>query len=164
MRRLGWFGSGLLMFSTAILWGVNTTTRAAVDDLDAVQRQFVGHYELLSFISYPEQGGEVDNHYEGRIAYDAHGNMSAIGMPKDLPARAAASSENVSGGFSYYGNVSWDVANQIVTHHVTGSASRGSWVGEDNVRYYEWIDGLLVLAMKDSAGRIIGKLTWRKFE
>lgn len=164
MRTLGWFGSGLIVFSTAILWGANTDTSAAADALEAAAQQFVGHYELHSFISYPPEGGEVVNSYAGRITYDAHGHMSAIGMPGDLPARAAASSENVSGGFSYYGDVSWDVENQIVIHHVTGSASRGAMVGEDLVRYYEWIDGLLVLATKDSEGRIIAKFSWRKFE
>jgi len=164
MRNFAWIGSCLVVGIVAIVWGTTTDTSAATEDLDAVKRQFIGHYELLSFISYPEEGGEVDNNYEGRITYDAHDNMAAIGMPKDLPARAAASTENVQGGFSYYGDVSWDIENQIVTHHVTGSSSRGSWVGEDNVRYFEWVDGLLVLTMKNPEGRIIGKLTWRKFE
>lgn len=164
MRNLCWFASGVVVLSTAFFWEGASNSNAAGADLDAANLQFVGHYELLSFISYPEQGGQVDNNYEGRITYDAHGNMTAIGMPKDLPIRAAASSENVHGGFSYYGDVSWDVDNQVVIHHVTGSTSRGSWVGEDNIRYYEWVDGLLVLAMKDPDGRIIGKLTWRKFE
>jgi hypothetical protein len=164
MRTLGWFGSGLIVVSTALLWGVNTNTSAAADELDAVPQQFAGHYELHSFVSFPPEGGEVVNSYEGRITYDGHGHMSVIGMPKDLPARAAASSENVSGGFSYYGDVSWDVESKIVTHHVTGSASRGSMVGDDIVRYYEWVDGLLVLATKDSEGRIIAKFSWRRFE
>lgn len=164
MRVLGWFGSGLCVFSSVILWGVNTNTSAAADDLNSVAQQFAGHYELHSFVSYPPEGGEVINSYAGRITYDAFGHMSAIGMPTDLPTRAAATSENVSGGFSYYGDVSWDVENQIVTHHVTGSASRGAMVGDDAVRYYEWVDGLLVLATKDSEGRIIAKFSWRKFE
>ena len=65
--------------------------------LAAVKQQFVGHYELVSFINYPAEGGEVDNNYIGRIMYDEHDQMSAQGMPKDLPARAAQSSTNVSG-------------------------------------------------------------------
>ncbi len=71
--------------------------------LAAVKRQFVGHYELVSFINFPADGGEVDNNYIGRIMYDEHDQMSAQGMPKDLPARAAQSSTNVSGGFAYWG-------------------------------------------------------------
>lgn len=164
MRRLVLFASALFVFSSAILWGVKNNTDAATNDPLSVSEQFAGHYELHSFVSYPPQGGEVVNSYAGRITYDGLGHMSAIGMPKDLPTRAAASVENVSGGFSYYGNVSWDVDNQIVTHHVTGSASNGAMVGEDTVRYYEWVDGLLVLATKDSEGRVIAKFSWRKFD
>lgn len=164
MRALGLFGGGLLVISSVILWGANVNSSVAADDLESVAQQFAGHYELDSFVSYPPEGGEIINSYEGRITYDALGHMSAIGMPADLPARAAASTENVSGGFSYYGDVSWDVDKKIVTHHVKGSASRGAMVGEDTVRYYEWVDGLLVLATKDSEGRIIAKFSWRKFE
>jgi hypothetical protein len=156
---------GLTVLTGMVMWwGVNSDLNAAADELADVKQQFVGHYELLSFMSYPEGGGEVDNNYEGRITYDAHDNMTAQGMPKDLPARAAASSQNVSGGFAYYGSVSWDVQRQIVTHHVEGSPSRGSWVGEDNVRHYAWENGMLKLSIKDASGRISSTLTWRKYE
>jgi len=164
MRRLSFLGVGIVCISAALLWNANTSVSAASMDLAAVKRQFVGHYELLSFISYAQDGSAIDNEYEGRITYDAHDNMTAQGMPKDLPARAAESTENVRGGFAYYGDVSWDVENKIVTHHVKGSPSRGSWVGEDNVRHYEWDNGLLKLSIKNPAGRITGTLTWRRFE
>ena len=98
----------------------------------------------------------------GRITYDGVGNMTAQGMPKDLPERAAQSSENVRGGFAYWGDVVYDVDNNIVIHKVKGSPSRGSWPGEDNIRYYEFDDGLLKLSMKDETGRLTGTLTWRK--
>jgi len=128
-----------------------------------VKQQFVGHYELLSFISYPANGGEVDNEYIGRIMYDEHDQMSAIGMPKNLPERAAQADEVVRGGFAYWGPVTWDVDNQRVIHHVEGSPTRGSWVGEDNVRFYEFTDdGLLKLSIRDDAGRTTGTLTWRR--
>jgi hypothetical protein len=131
--------------------------------LAAVKRQFVGHYELVSFINFPADGGEVDNNYIGRIMYDEHDQMSAQGMPKDLPARAAQSSTNVSGGFAYWGPVTWDIDQNKVTHHVEGSPTRGSWVGEDNVRYYEFTsDGLLKLSIRDASGRTTGTLTWRR--
>jgi len=164
MRRLSFIGAGIVCVSAALLWNANTLVSAASTDLDAVKRQFVGHYELLSFISYAEDGSATDNEYEGRITYDAFDNMTAQGMPKNLPARAAASTENVRGGFAYYGDVTWDVANQIVIHHVQGSPSRGSWVGEDNVRHYEWENGLLKLSIKDPEGRITGTLIWRKYQ
>lgn len=133
------------------------------DALAAIKQQFVGHYELVSFISYPATGGEVDNDYVGRIMYDESDQMSAIGMPKSLPERAAQSSENVRGGFAYWGPVTWDIDNQRVIHHVEGSPTRGSWVGEDNIRFYEFTaDGLLKLSIRDEAGRTTGTLTWRR--
>lgn len=133
--------------------------------LEAVKRQFIGHWELVSFISYPPEGGERDNNYIGRIMYDENDQMSAQGMPKDLPARAAQSTTNVAGGFAYWGPVTWDISQNKVTHRVEGSPTRGSWVGEDNVRYYEFTaDGLLKLSIRDENGRTTGTLTWKRIE
>ena len=164
MRKIALFTGFAAVAASALFIGSGSELNAADADLEAVKKQFVGHYELVSYVSFPEGGGVVDNNYEGRITYDEHDNMTAQGMPRDLPARAAASSTNVSGGFAYYGSVTWDIENQIVTHHVEGSPSRGSWVGEDNVRHYEWEDGLLKLSIVNAEGRTTGTLTWRRFE
>jgi len=161
MKRLTQSGSLLLL----VFFLSSPASAADQSELAAVKQQFVGHYELVSFVSFRENGDVVDNNYVGRIMYDANDEMSAQGMPKDLPERAAQTSERVTGGFAYWGSVSWDIDNGIVTHHVTGSPTRGSWVGEDNVRYYEFTeDGLLKLSMKDETGRLIGTLTWRRIE
>jgi hypothetical protein len=139
----------------------STTDRA----LEAMQARFVGHYELVSYESFRESGEVVDMAYVGRIMYDEHGNMSAIGMPKDLPERARASSENVQAGFAYWARVSFDLERGIVTHHVEGSPTRGSWPGVDNVRWFEWTaDGLLKLSLRNAEGRTTGTLTWRRIE
>lgn len=159
MKRLAQLGSILLLTT------LTTSLASAADaaELAAIKQQFVGHYELVSFVSIRENGEVVDNNYVGRIMYDENDEMSAQGMPKNLPERAAQSSERVTGGFAYWGSVTWDIDNGIVTHHVEGSPTRGSWVGEDNVRYYEFTDdGLLKLSMKDESGRLIGTLTWRR--
>ena len=113
---------------------------ASTGDLEAVKAQFVGHYELVIYESFRPNGEVVDMNYIGRILYDEHDNMSAIGMPKDLPARARESSELVQGGFAYWGKVSFDLPNGIVIHHVEGSPTRGSWPGVDNIRYFEFTD------------------------
>ena len=134
-------------------------------DVEAMQRRFVGNYDLVSYVSFRPDGEVVDMNYSGRIMYDGHGNMSAIGMPKDLPARARASDTNVRDGFAYWARVSFDLANGIVIHHGEGSPTRGSWPGVDNIRYFEFTDeGLLKLSLKNEEGRTTGTLTWRKIE
>ncbi|MDH7942828.1 lipocalin-like domain-containing protein [Pseudohongiella sp. SYSU M77423] len=160
---------GAALVSAAVLlaavWSNESADAAQDDALMAVKQQFVGHYELVSFVSFPATGGEVDNNYVGRIMYDENDQMSAQGMPKDLPERAAQTTELVRGGFAYWGPVTWDISQNKVTHHVEGSPTRGSWVGEDNVRYYEFTpEGLLKLSIRDENGRTTGTLTWRRIE
>ena len=161
--RSGLFTFGLLAVTALLL---HTPISMAQDNaLQTVKNRFTGHWELVSFISYPAEGGERDNNYIGRIMYDNNDQMSAQGMPKDLPARAAQSTTNVAGGFAYWGPVTWDISQNKVTHHVEGSPTRGSWVGEDNVRYYEFTsDGLLKLSIRDENGRTTGTLTWKRIE
>ncbi len=133
------------------------------DSVDAVRQMFVGNYELMKFESFPSVGEVVPRDYVARILYDAHGNMSAIGMPRDLPQQAEASSdERTVGGFSYFGVAEIDVNEGTVTHHVVGSPLRPELVGVGRVRYYEFDGDLLTLSIKNAEGRITGQLTWRK--
>ena len=164
MRRLGIMMVVLLMAAGVGIWSSNQRAVAADDRLEMVKQQFLGHYDLVSYVTFPAEGGEVDMNYLGRIMYDAHGNMSAQGMPKNLPERAAASTTNVTGGFAYWGTVHFDLDNNIVIHRVQGSPTRGNWVGEDNVRHFEFVDGYLKLSIKDATGRTTGTLTWLKYE
>jgi len=163
MRRVTAVLSVLLLVAGLFVYKSDSRVNASESRLDEIQRRFDGHYELVSFIQYPEQGGEIDMNYTGRIMYDAHGNMSAQGMPRDLPERAAASSERVRGGFAYWGSVSFDLENDIVIHHVEGSPTRGSWVGEDNIRHFEFTEEYLKLSIRDESGRTTGTLTWKKY-
>jgi hypothetical protein len=155
----------LLLPAAALLVASPSFAQAPDGDEDAIRRRFVGHYELVGYESFRESGEVVDMDYSGRIMYDEHGNMSAIGMPNDLPERARRSATNVQGGFAYWGRVTFDVANGIVVHHVEGSPTRGSWPGVDNVRYFEFTDdGLLRLSLRNDEGRTTGTLTWRRIE
>jgi len=135
-----------------------------VDSLQEVEQQFLGDYELVSYLQFPANGGEVDMNYIGRLSYDAFGNMAGLGMPRDLPERAEQSSERVTGGFAYWGKVSFDVENSIVIHHVEGSPLVPQWVGGDNIRYFEFTGNFLKLSLKNAQGRITGTLTWRRLD
>ena len=136
----------------------------AADDLDTIKTKLIGDYELVSYFQFPASGGEVDMKYIGRLSYDALGNMSGIGMPMDLPARAAQSSQRSTGGFAYWGKVSYDLEKGIVFHHVEGSPLVPQWVGGENIRYFEFTDGLLKLSLKDGEGRVTATLSWRKLD
>ena len=128
------------------------------------EERFLGDYELVSYYTFPEQGPAVNRHYVGRLSYDEFGNMAGLGMPIDLPERAENAAEPVTGGFAYWGKVTIDSENKIVTHHVEGSPMVPRWVGGDNVRYYEFEGDLLKLSLKNSAGRITATLTWRRLQ
>ena len=138
---------------------------AVAQDLESIKQQFIGDYELVSYVTFSGDGAERDMGYIGRLSYDRFGNMAGLGMPIDLPSRAEESSERTIGGFGYWGKVSWDLDVGTVTHHVVGSPMVPRWVGGDNVRYFEFIeDDLLALSIKDTQGRITGTLTWRRLK
>ncbi len=152
--------SGQLLL-LAIIFTLNTGARAA-ESLEAVRQQFIGDYDLVSFVRFPAGGGEDNADYTGRLRYDEHGNMIGLGMPRNLPDQARGANQAVTGGFAYWGSVTIDVANQRVIHHVEGSPGAAQWVGQDNVRYYEFEGEYLKLSLKDSSGRITATLTWRR--
>lgn len=134
----------------------------AADDVEAVRQQFLGDYELISYVQFPATGGEIDMNYVGRLSYDAFGNMAGLGMPRDLPARDAQASERLTGGFAYWGKVSFDLDKGTVIHHVEGAPMIPSWVGGDNIRYFEFVGDLLKLSLKNAENRVTATLTWRR--
>jgi hypothetical protein len=136
----------------------------AADTLQDIEQKFQGDFELVSYFQFPEQGDPIDMNYVGRLSYDAFGNMAGLGMPRDLPERNQATEERVTGGFGYWGKVSFDLENSLVIHHVEGSPMVPEWVGGDNIRHFEFSDGLLKLSLKNSEGRTTGTLSWRKLD
>jgi hypothetical protein len=131
--------------------------------------QFVGHWRLVRFENFDEQGVARDAGYEsGRIMYDADGNMSAqlmrtgrkpLSQPSTEAERAAAYSTFVA----YYGKYTIDPAASKVTHTVEGALNT-NWVRTDLVRYYEFsADGRqLKLSLRNAQGRVTGTLTWER--
>ena len=136
----------------------------AADTLQDIEQRFQGDFELVSYIQFPEQGDPIDMNYVGRLSYDAFGNMAGLGMPRDLPEKNQAAEERVTGGFGYWGKVSFDLENSLVIHHVEGSPMVPEWVDGDNIRHFEFTDGLLKLSLKNSSGRTTGTLSWRKLK
>jgi hypothetical protein len=134
-----------------------------------VQKRLAGHYKLLKFESFDESGAARNGGYdEGRILYDAAGNMSAQLMRTgrkrlSTPATEAERALAYSGFLAYYGRFTVDPATQKVTHHVEGSTNP-NWVGTDLIRYYEFSSDntRLMLSIKNAQGRVTGTLTWER--
>jgi len=137
----------------------------------AVQSQFVGHWRLVKFETFAEDGtAQVAEYDGGRIMYDAAGNMSAqlmranrgrLSAPSTEAERAAAYATYTA----YYGRYTIDPALGKVTHHVEGSTNP-NWVKTDLVRWYAFVpDGdRLTLSIKNAAGRVTGTLTWERIK
>jgi hypothetical protein len=153
----------------AVMLWVASTAPAAQQTAADVRKQLVGHYRLLTFENFDEKGAARPGGYEeGRIMYDAAGQMSAqlmrtgrkrLSSPSTEAERAAA----YSGYLAYYGGYTIDPAAKKVTHHVEGSTNP-NWVKTDLVRYYEFSpDGArLMLSLKNAEGRVTGTLTWER--
>ena len=117
-----------------------------------VQRQFVGHWRLVTFENFDEKGlAQLAPYDGGRIMYDAAGQMSAqlmrsnrtpMSTPSTKPERAAAYATYTA----YYGAYTIDPAQRKVTHHVEGST--------DGDR--------LMLSIRNAQGRVTGTLTWER--
>ena len=152
----------VLLALLAILSVLSMRNGQAAESLAEVRQKFVGDWELVSFMRFPDGGGEIAMDYVGRLRYDEAGYMMGLGMPSDLPLQAEGATERVTGGFAYWGKVSIEPEHGRVIHHVEGSPGAAQWVGQDNVRYYEFEGDLLRLSQKNAAGRITATLTWRK--
>ncbi|MCY4264879.1 MAG: lipocalin-like domain-containing protein [Gammaproteobacteria bacterium] len=152
----------ILILSLLTMFLSQTFAEQQRGETDPAYQQFIGDWALVSYITFPEDGEAQDMQYIGYLSYDKFGNMAGLGMLKDFPERASASKEPVRGGFAYWGSVSVDESGGRVIHHVEGSPMAARWVVGDNIRYYEFVDDLLKLSLKDSSNRIIATLTWRK--
>jgi hypothetical protein len=136
------------------------------------QARFIGVWRLVSFSNVDEQGKTTPNNLsEGRIMYDAHGNMSAQLMRPGRPTHATATPTEAERAASYgsyvayYGRYSIDQSTGKVTHHVAGALNPG-WTNTDLVRYWEFSpDGRrLSLSVRNAAGRTTGTLVWEKIQ
>ena len=161
-KRSTWLAIAMLFGLTMDLAGHRASAQQT-DSLEVVKAEFVGNYELMQYVTFQPGGEVIPRDYVARIMYDPLGNMSAIGMPSDLPHRVEATGdERTIGGFAYFGRVDIDVAAGTVTHHVIGAPMRPELVGQGRVRYYAFDGDLLTLSIKDESGRMRGQLTWRR--
>ena len=155
---------------------IGVTAQPAATD---VQKQFIGHWRLLKFENFDENGvARLADYDGGRILYDAAGNMSAQLMRanrkpltqqsaggKPSPALDAERAFAYATYTAYYCKYTIEPTNGKVTHHVEGSVNP-NWVKTDLVRYYEFAEdgNQLLLSIKNAEGRTTGTLTWERIK
>jgi len=132
--------------------------------------RLVGSWGLVSFVSFDANGASRPGAYDlGRIIYEASGQMSAHLMHSANKADASpATDADRSAAFrrylGYYGPFTVDELTGIVIHHVLGS-SNPSWVGSNQVRYYELsADGNTLTLSVKKQGRVTGTLVWERIK
>jgi hypothetical protein len=159
----------MLAGALAPAWSSAEQPAVAAAAPPAAAEAFVGVWRLVSFENIDEQGRRTPNTLsEGRITYDAHGNMAAQLM---RPGRAAHSSPPTEaeraasyGSYvAYYGRYEIDPATSRVIHHVEG-ALNPNWVKTPLTRYWEFSPDRqrLSLSIRNAAGRTTGTLAWEK--
>lgn len=134
-----------------------------------VQKRLTGHWRLVTFQNIDEKGVARPGPYdEGRIMYDAYGNMAAQLMrsgrkPLSAQPTDAERAAAYSGFLAYYGRYVVDTATGTVRHHVDGSTNP-NWLKTELVRYYAFAenDTRLLLSIKNTEGRVTGTLTWER--
>ena len=123
-----------------------------------VESRFTGHWRLVSFENFSEDGTVSVRDMTGRIMYDGRGNMSAQLMPQG--DAEAGDDRRTRGYVAYFGRYTLDEEAGSVTHSVEGSNIL-PWVGRGLVRYYGFSDGNLTLSLKND-DRVTGTLTWER--
>jgi hypothetical protein len=147
------------------------------DDLDINASSFAGTWRLAEAYAESSTGRTefpLGDGTKGLIMYDTAGNMSAQLMSADRKPFSSRALDEVPleefktaylGYTSYYGTYTLNVDKKTVTHHVEGSLSAG-WVGGDQLRYFEFADGCLVLKtppMRTVDGtKVVNTLVWQR--
>lgn len=140
------------------------------------ENRLVGMWRLLSARFWDADGASVDlfgESPEGRIVYDAHGNMTvhlmrlgrpAFGLDELADAAPDLMRAALLGFNAYFGTYTVDEAAGVVTHHLAG-ALYPDWVGTDQLRRYAFDGNRLILrtGARPLTGRIAtGEVVWEK--
>jgi len=135
-------------------------------------KKFVGSWHLLEWTAELNNGEIVfpfGNDAKGRISYDENGNMAVQIMKNNLPkfisedplqAQPEEMIESYNGSFAYCGRYEVNHKSDEVVHHIEIS-SFPNWVGQNQVRYFEFKGDKLILST-DPIGLTRHKLIWKK--
>ena len=162
--------------STSRLASEDAVRKGGLSSNPSAKDLLVGTWELMSCVGNWSDGRVVYPYGPdpaGLLAYDAHGHFSGqiqgAGRPmfesgnllRGTPEEIKAAFE---GYVAYYGTYDVDEATGQLTHHVEGSLFP-NWVGEDQIRLYQFQDGRLSLTTLPFVGKraqLTLTLTWER--
>ncbi|GAA4279825.1 lipocalin-like domain-containing protein [Gaetbulibacter aestuarii] len=137
-------------------------------------QKFIGSWKLLEW-SITGTDGTVSkpfgDHPIGRISYEANGQMAVQIMKENRTSFASedflkARTDEILPAFqsfiAYCGTFDVDLNSKTVVHHISIS-SFPNWIGQDQVRKFEFKEGQLILST-DFIGSNKHKLVWEKTE
>jgi hypothetical protein len=156
------------MLACVIATAVSVADLSQARTTVSVKERLVGTWGLVSFVSFDANGVSRPGAYDvGRVVYDASGQMSAHLMNSanradTAPATDADRSAAYRRYLGYYGPFTVDELTGIVIHHVVG-ASNPSWVGSNQVRYFNLSEdgNRLTLSVKNG-DRVTSTLIWQR--
>jgi Lipocalin-like domain len=152
-------------------------TRAkAIPEAEMTIQQFIGTWKLVTSefrtsdgkVSYPLGEKAV-----GILIYDSGGRMAAQLMRPDRPKFASGDMRGgtpeetktaAEGYVAYFGTYEVDDKKGTVIHHVEASLFP-NWVGQDQVRFFEFSAGMLTLKtlpLLSGGQEITGILIWKR--
>ena len=134
--------------------------------------KFIGTWYLVEWTAGLKNGETIfpfGEDAKGRITYDENGNMAVQIMKNNIPefqsddplqAQPDEMTHAYSGFFSYCGHYEINPDLRQVIHQIEIS-SFPNWVGQNQIRYYEFKDNDLILST-DVIGSSRHKLIWKK--
>jgi len=136
-----------------------------------MKERLIGTWRLVSYETIEPSGrrGRPFGDADGRLSYDASGNMSGqvmrpkrarveLGDGQAQQVRAA-----YTGYIAYYGTYEVAPDNQSVVHHVQGSLNP-AWIGGDQIRGMRFDGERLILSADVRKGAVVVRheLTWER--
>jgi len=164
----------LWLIAAAVLAAAAGTDVAAQERI--TRAQLVGSWSYVSNVniqadgrkSYPQ--GEREG--TGMLVFDASGHFSWQLIRSDIPKfagnnrQAGSDEENravVRGSIAYFGDYSFDEANQTLTMRVTASTF-SNWNGTEQKRRLELKNGELVVINSSGASGGTAIVTWKRLQ
>jgi hypothetical protein len=127
--------------------------------VEAERRRLEGAWELVMLETIDAAGAATRVDASGRMTFDAYGNVKTTGSVKQGSSPASTL-------LSYEGRVVIDPDKKewrlLDAELAPGASPAPAAVAADKVRSYELVDDQLKLSLRDTAGRVTARVTWKR--